>query len=221
MKKIKDSSVYKNIAKLFVSWGLKNPSVPHAIGFSLFRKKSVWKLNFLKCPCDEHFIDYLVDYNISDKNIFHFGTGEHHYVGLQNFKLKLKNYVFGITPAIKEFEAYFKLSLETPFLTTCYKVLCADIYTLNKYDISFFDIVTFFHLCEFSDKNNKLDYLLDDLQLVDLFLDRMNSDGKLIFYAKSAGWSQAEIVIRKLVDSHKISFVKDFKSLKIYKKNEL
>ena len=217
MKKNNFFSIYKKIAKIAVSAGFKNPSVPHTIGFSLFRKKSVWKLNFTKCPCDEHFVSYLMDHKIENKNIFHFGTGEHHYVGLQNFNLNLKNYIIGITPAFKEFQSYFKLSLELPLLASTYKVICADIYTLNKNDISFFDIATFFHLCEFSIKENIPSHLLDDESLVELFLNRLNTNGLLAFYTQSAGWPSAQLIIDKLLTSQKIAYVEEFKTLKIYK----
>ena len=42
-----------------------------------------WSLDEAQCPCDLHFVEYLQEKEAKDAAIFHFGTGNHHIVGLR------------------------------------------------------------------------------------------------------------------------------------------
>ena len=42
-----------------------------------------WSLDEAQCPCDVHFVEYLEGKKAKDAAIFHFGTGNHHIVGLK------------------------------------------------------------------------------------------------------------------------------------------
>ena len=45
---------------------------------------STWSLDEAQCPCDVHFVQYLEEKKVSNAAIFHFGTGNHHIVGLKS-----------------------------------------------------------------------------------------------------------------------------------------
>jgi len=44
---------------------------------------ATWSLDEAQCPCDLHFVEYLAQKGASNAVIFHFGTGNHHIVGLK------------------------------------------------------------------------------------------------------------------------------------------
>ena len=58
-----------------------------------------WDLREKECPCDVHFIEWLDRNGITDSTIYHFGTGGHHYVGIECASEKRRNAVLGITAA--------------------------------------------------------------------------------------------------------------------------
>ena len=42
-----------------------------------------WDLREKECPCDVHFIEWLDREKITGSAIYHFGTGNHHHVGIE------------------------------------------------------------------------------------------------------------------------------------------
>ncbi|HEX2113088.1 MAG TPA: hypothetical protein VHM01_01675 [Alphaproteobacteria bacterium] len=146
-----------------------------------------WPLRVDLCPCDTDFVAWLKARKISGKAIFHFGTGAHHIVGVENAKLKRPNGVLGVTASPGEYERYVDLVTRDPALAISYKALFADIYTLDAGLLPAFDLVTLFHLCEFYDPVRSAYAPLDDRKLLALFLDRLKPQGRIVFYLGSNG----------------------------------
>ncbi|MFM6348918.1 MAG: hypothetical protein ACKPFK_27810, partial [Dolichospermum sp.] len=59
-------------------------------------------------------------YNIQDQSIFHFGTGAHHLLGLENQKFSHPNEIIGITASVLEHQEYVRLSLKDRLLAKYY-----------------------------------------------------------------------------------------------------
>ena len=68
-----------------------------------------WDLHEDVCPCDVHFNEWVADQGLKNKTIFHFGTGTHHVVGIEQARNGSNNAVIAITASIEEYEAYIKL----------------------------------------------------------------------------------------------------------------
>src|SRR5450432_4074914 len=75
---------------------------------------STWSLDEAQCPCDLHFIDYLQEMKASNAAIFHFGTGNHHILGLKMAQSDSDCAVLGITASPQEYEAYIDLLIKNP-----------------------------------------------------------------------------------------------------------
>ena len=197
------------------------PSLPQdVIELSYYQEASFWKPDRVLCPCDFEFVEYLKRSQIEGQSIFHFGTGGHHIVGLENQKFTIPNEVIGITASAPEHRAYTQLVLKDRALAKYYKVLFVDIYTLTANTLPMFDIVTSFHLCEFYLSDNAPSVHQDDQSLLQLFLDKLNPGGKIVFYTGSWGWDQTQAILQVLESDGKIKQVDAYKTLLIYAKNE-
>lgn len=185
---------------------------------SLYQARSSWTLQPDSCPCDIQFVEYLEQHNIYGRSIFHFGTGEHHVVGLHNQSFDRPNEILGITASAPEHQRYVQLVLNNTSLAKYYKVLFADIYALTANTVPTFDIVTLFHLCEFYLPENAALIHQTDESLVQLFLDRLNPEGKLVFYSESRNWQTARSIVEAFETAGKIKQVDQYKSLLIYSK---
>ena len=146
-----------------------------------------WPLRVDLCPCDTDFVAWLKARRIAGRTVFHFGTGSHHIVGVENARLKRPNRVLGVTASPAEYESYMALVSADPALAISYKALFLDIYTLDAGLLPEFDVVTLFHLCEFYDPVRSAYAPLDDRKLVKLFLDRLAPKGHIVFYLGSNG----------------------------------
>jgi hypothetical protein len=208
---------FKFVAKIIVRLGLKNPSMPHLVGAKLYRLKSFFPESFENCPCDKDFFDYLVDSKIKPSAVFHFGTGDHHHIGLKNLELKRNHTIYGITAAVSEMKTYMQHVLNNPQLSHHYKVLFTDIYCLNSTDLSTFDYVNLFHLCEFTLENSTSDVLYNDAGLIELMLKHLKEDGRFVFYRHSAAAEKAKKVINTFVQQNVLTYTHSFKSLDFYK----
>jgi len=205
------------VRKLYYS-KVKRPDLPNGIGMAVYQARSSWTLQPDSCPCDIQFVEYLKQANIQGKNIFHFGTGAHHFVGLQNQNFDRPNEILGITASAPEHQAYIQFVLNNTALAKYYKVLFADIYTLTASTLPTLDIATLFHLCEFYLPENA-DFLhQNDESLLQLFLDKLNPDGKLFFYSGSQRWQLAKPIIQAFEAAGKIQQIDDYESLLIYAK---
>jgi|SRR5436853_147558 len=156
---------------------------------TLYYCQHSWDLYPDNCPCDVHFVEYLESRNITGKSIFHFGTGEHHIVGKKNHERGNPNDIFGITasyqPATcrsKECETYLDFIYKNPVAANHYKVLFSDVYTLSPSLLPDFDIVTLFHLCEFYDEEYSSYARLNDLGLLEMFLEKLKPSGQILFF---------------------------------------
>jgi hypothetical protein len=168
-----------------------------------------WKLTS-GVECDIHLAEYIKERNITNKTIFHFGTGEHHKFG----EMVRDNLILGITASTKEYDAYMRKAIENPVLAKRYKVLFADIYTLNVALLPKFDIVTLFHLCEYSRDDS--DYgQMADRELLHMFLGKLNPDNLLCFFTKSNHYREAKVLIDECVREGTIEVLETYKSIMI------
>lgn len=204
------------VRKLVYSTRIRRPRVPHIIGMEYYQQNSAWTLDPKSCPCDIQFTEYLKESKIENKSIFHFGTGTHHIIGLENEKLNQPNEIIGITASVPEHQAYIRLILKNRELAKYYKVLFADIYTLTANTLPPLDIVNLYHLCEFYVAKDAPLLHQNDKSLVQLFLDKLNPDGKILFYSGSFAWGDAELIVKSFEEAGKIKLIDKYKSLLIY-----
>src|SRR5450631_2613848 len=115
---------------------------------------TTWSLDEAQCPCDIHFLQYLEEKAVKGASIFHFGTGNHHIVGLKTAENGSNNAVLGITASPQEYEAYIELLIQNPRLGFTYKAFFGDIYQLDARLLPAFDYATLFHLGEYRTAEN-------------------------------------------------------------------
>jgi hypothetical protein len=164
-----------------------------------------WPLRVDLCPCDTDFLAWLKARRIAGKAIFHFGTGSHHIVGVENAQLKRPNQVLGVTASRGEYEAYIDLVSADPGVATSYKAMFLDIYTLDARGLPEFDVVTLFHLCEFYDPVRSAYAPLDDRKLLDLFLGKLRANGRICFYLGSNGRDAMLRLVDKFIAAGKLA----------------
>jgi hypothetical protein len=174
-----------------------------------------WPLR-LDCVCDLHFVDYLKEAATVGKMIFHFGTGEHHLVGRNNFAAGAPNEILAITASRGEHDAYIDFIIDNPVAARSYKVLFGDIYTLSPRSLPEFDLVTLFHLCEFYDERTAAYAELDDSSLLELFVGRLRPDGNLFFYKRSSHFSSCRALLQRMTEGGRLVHIGDYKSLLVY-----
>ncbi len=100
-----------------------------------------WSLDEAQCPCDLHFVQYLEEKKATNATIFHFGTGNHHIVGLKGAEDGANNAVLGITASPQEYDDYVELLIKNPRLGHTYKAYFGDIYQLDARLLPQFDYV--------------------------------------------------------------------------------
>jgi len=153
---------------------------------------------------------------VRGKNIFHFGTGGHHIVGLRNQADGLGNDIMAITASPAEHARYVRRIVRSGALGAHYKVLFADIYDLASGSLPRFDVVSLFHLCEFSPVSGDR-RRLDDVGVLSLFLKQANRDARVLFYAGSFGWEQARAIVERAERAGALAFDESFGSLRVYR----
>ena len=151
-----------------------------------------WDLRVKECPCDVHFVQWLDANRITHSTIYHFGTGGHHFVGIECAKPERQNAVLGITAAPQEYETYVKLAIERPDVLRHYNAVFGDIYLLNDRLLPVFDVVTLFHLCEFRGEKNDAYGALTDLEVANLLTDKTKPGGHILFYTGSFAFDRAD-----------------------------
>ena len=179
-----------------------------------------WDLHVDICPCDVHFNDWAKATGLTQARIFHFGTGTHHVIGVEQATNGSGNSVVGITASIEEYDAYIKLAAERSEVTKSYLSYFGDIYLTNPKMLPAFDVVTMFHLCEFFYPNTDSGEYggLTDLGVLETFTDLMPVGGKLLFYMRSIKFGEAEQVIPLWEKSRTVKRVGTFQTLLIYEK---
>jgi hypothetical protein len=182
--------------------------------------KKSWPLRKPTCPCDADFVEYLCEKKVSDKVIFHFGTGSHHLVGKTNAALAKPNLIFGVTASRREHSRYIDYIVANPLAAGFYQVIFADIYTLRARLLPRFDYITLFHLGEFYDEKRSAYAPLNDSTLVDFFLSKLNPNGRILFYKFSAfgGAEKTRAILRRAAREAKIVEVDEYKSLLVYRR---
>jgi len=177
-----------------------------------------WPLMVDICPCDVHFTEFLEAKEINNASVFHFGTGSHHHVGIRCAENGSNNAVLGITASIEEEQAYVKLAIERPQLSRPYKCFFGDIYMLDARLLPEFDVVSLFHLCEFWGPESVAYGAMNDLELAEMFTDKLRPSGYLLFYTKSMAFEKAKPVIAALRKSGGLKGVEEFKTLLVLQK---
>ena len=175
-----------------------------------------WPLEMEKCPCDVHFLEYLAETKVTDRVIFHFGTGAHHIVGRVNAKSSRPNQIVAVTASREEYAAYIDMAIEDPALATTYKAMFVDIYTLSPRILPEFDVITLFHLCEFYDAEASAYAPLDDRSLLQMFLDKLRPDGRILFYKRSWKFNLAAPIIDEFVRRGLLRHERDYQTLAVY-----
>jgi hypothetical protein len=179
-----------------------------------------WKLDVEKCPCDVHFFDYCRTYGICDKTIFHFGTGQHHYLGIRNLELQPPNEILGVTASREEYSSYIDLIVDNPLIANYYKVLFCDIYTMRPRSTPSFDLVTLFHLCEFYSEKNRAYTEGDDSSILGMFVAKLNPGGQLLVYRGSKDFAAAAALVERKVSEGTLRKQADFETIVAYQKCE-
>lgn len=174
-----------------------------------------------RCPCDWDFVDWLVldaetvagaPYT---RTVFHMGTGAHHYVGTRAQSVRTQARVVGFTASPEELAEYARLMIAHPEYLLRYQVLFGDIYVFDPTRwLPMLDVVTLFHLCEFTDERRNEYGGWDDDAVLMRFIERTHKGGCILFYMGSVGYSRAVPVIQRAVDRGLISSGIEFKSLR-------
>lgn len=186
------------------------PARMHFVHFS-------WPLRPAKCPCDVDFCEYLRERQIGGKSIFHFGTGGHHIVGLRNAAAPVANDILGLTLSPPEHASYVRRVIRNPALGKHYKVLFADLYSLSAQVLPTFDVVSLFHLGEFSDAS-RAGQRMNDAQVLSLFRSRLAPGGIVLFYPGSDGYPRLRPLLADEVAAGRLSLVENYRSLAIYRR---
>lgn len=187
-------------------------------GGRLHSLKGAWALRPDDCPCDVHFIEWMEGRAVPNEAIFHFGTGDHHHVGLRLGESDLGTSVMGITATRREYDSYIDLVTHRPELARGYCVYFGDIYTSNPALLPMFDVVTLFHLCEFRSEENDAYGALTDLELTRLFAERTRPGGHLIFYTGSYAYARAEPIIAEWAATSPVEEVEGYRTLRVFRK---
>ncbi len=175
-----------------------------------------WPLLPETCPCDVDFCGYLKEHRVSRKSVFHFGSGGHHLVGLRNREDALENEILAITASPVEHLRYVKLVTQNPTMGAHYKVLFANIYDLGALSLPPFDVITLFHLCEYTRATDRRQRM-DDAGVLDLFRLKLTAGGRLLFYDGSIGRAATRRIVQRAVDDGKLCFDEQYRSLLIFK----
>jgi hypothetical protein len=181
-----------------------------------------WDLRVKECPCDVHFVQWLDANQITDSTLYHFGTGGHHFVGVECAKPERRNAVLGITAAPQEYDTYVELAIKRPDVLRYYNVIFGDIYLLNERLLPMFDVVTLFHLCEFRGDANDAYGALTDLEVANLLTDRTRPGGHILFYPGSFAFDRADHSAKDVVAQWEqgcdVERIGMFETLLVYRK---
>jgi len=179
---------------------------------------ATWSLDEAQCPCDLHFVEYLAQKGASNAVIFHFGTGNHHIVGLKMAENGSNCAVLGITASPQEYDDYVELLIKNPRLGHTYKAYFGDIYQLDARLLPEFDYAALFHVGEFRTPENDSYGALTDLEMTYILADKLRPNGEVLFYTGSYAYDKAEAVAKELMQTRPFDDAGTYKSLRIYRK---
>ena len=177
-----------------------------------------WGFRVAECPCDLHLTDYIAERALTDRTIYHFGTGDHHHVGISQAESGNRNSVIGITASTGEYESYVQLVIKRPELSRWYAAYFGDIYMLNRQMLPELDIATLFHLCEFRTEQNDSYGALTDRQVLNLLTEKLRPGGLMMFFPGSYAFAKAEPVIKAWAEAGHAAFLEAYKSILVYRK---
>ena len=182
-----------------------------------------WDLREKECPCDVHFIEWLDREKITGSAIYHFGTGNHHHVGIECARESRRNSVLGITAAPQEYQKYIELAIARPEVLRYYNAVFGDIYLLNAKLLPVFDVVTLFHLCEFRGERTDAYGGASDLDVANLLTDKTRPGGHILFFTSSFAFAwdgpmSAKKVIAIWEKERPVERVGEYKTLLVYRK---
>jgi hypothetical protein len=178
-----------------------------------------WDLDERQCPCDVHFNAWVCGTGLTNSTFYHFGTGNHHAIGVEQARNGSNNRVFGITASTDEYRSYIRLVTRNPEIARTYVVYFGDIYLTNPHLLPRFDVATLFHLCEFSTAQTSERYGgLSDRDLLDLMTDKVLPGGYLLFYTGSFAYEKTRRVIDEWRRVRDVEEVEPFKTLRVYRK---
>ena len=160
--------------------------------------KQSWKLDPVWCPCDIELTELIELRGIENATFFHFGTGEHHHVGIFCADAGKRNSVLAITASREEYASYVDLVIERPEVARWYTAFFGDVYLLNPALLPPLDVATLFHLCEFRTGLTDDYGGLTDLELARLLIDKLKPAGLLLFYEASAAFAKAAPIVEEL-----------------------
>ena len=126
--------------------------------------------------------------------------------------------MFGITASPQELENYVRLVMERPEVLRYYNVVFGDIYLLNPKLLPTFDLVTLFHLCEFSGPQTEAYGGLTDLAVANLLADKTRPGGHILFYTGSMAFDKAKPVIAQWEKQRPVARVGEYKTVLVYRK---
>ncbi|PPD14184.1 MAG: hypothetical protein CTY25_13305 [Methylobacterium sp.] len=178
--------------------------------------QDAWPLDVNQCPCDVHFTRYLEAQGFKNQRIFHFGTGDHHHVGLQ--APSNGHVVLGITATEPEYSSYIRLVVNNPLLGKHYKVLFTDIYQTILDLLPSFDLITMFHVGEFWSANNAPHAILDDEALLEGMIGKLVPGGRLFLYTGSFAYAVPERLIPAVAARNGLIEEPQFESLRVFRK---
>lgn len=159
-----------------------------------------------KCPPDKYFIDYMREHALSPKRIFHVGTGLHHQVGIDC--CAMGHTVIGMTVSREEvISRVFRVD------SSDYQVMYGNINTFNLDLLPQFDIINLFHFGEMESDFGPVDPNV----ILDL-LHRLDNEGYLFFYNRSAAWDRARIAVKEVEDHEYIYHQETYEELEVYRK---
>jgi len=180
-----------------------------------------WLLHEDVCPCDVHFNHWVAEKKLKNKLIYHFGTGLHHVLGIEQATNKSGNRVFAITASKEEYESYIELATTKAQISKNYLTYFGDIYLSNPKLLPDFDVVTLFHLCEFFFPNTASKEYggLTDAKLLDMFTVKTKPGGYILFYTRSKDFDKAEPIIKRWEKKNRrVKRIGEFKTLLVFQK---
>ncbi len=175
-----------------------------------------WGLNLDLCPCDLHLMEWIKQEKIKGKVIYHFGTGSHHLVGVENLKMGEPNFFIGVTASPGETEAYTRMAIEEPRFSRSYTMHFGDIYLFNGKLLPKFDIASMFHLGEFWSEKTAAYGGVTDEEVLRKVIKQMKKGGRIVFYEGSDGWGRTKPIVAKLAKEGLFTKTGQHKKLPVY-----
>ena len=176
-----------------------------------------WDLDIARCPCDAHFNDWVKQKKLRNKLIYHFGTGNHHVVGLKQATNKSNNAVFAITASKEEYASYIELAINRPSLEELSRLFwrhlphqsrnCCRTSTSSRCSISANSSMT-----------NKAYGGVDDAKLLDMLTAKTRLGGHILFFTGSFAFPSADKIIAKWEKNGRVKRVGAFKTLLVFRK---